>query len=159
MSPSVREEIHYQHTEVSRHSHLCSLAGLDLGCSLFSPHAGSQRGSLHPASTGESRHILQTDGESLPCPHSLTFLPFSSALLSSAHAGANGAGMSRLKMLSDAKALSAKATCTLDGSWRAPSSSPPRGSHLLPCVPLQPVKCGQFLIAPALEGGYNSASF
>lgn len=87
------------------------------------------------------------------------FLPFSSAPLDSARVRANGAGMSRLKMLSDAKALSAKATCTLDGSWRAPSSSPPRGSPPLPCLPLQPVKCGQFLIAPALEGGCNSASF
>lgn len=67
--------------------------------------------------------------------------------------------MSQLKTLPDAKALSAKAMCTLDGSWRASSSSPPRGSCPLPCKPLQPVKCGQFLIAPALEGGYNSASF
>lgn len=64
-----------------------------------------------------------------------------------------------LKMLLDAKTPSAKATCTLDGSWRAPSSSPPRGSRPLPSVSLQPVKRSQFLIAPALEGGYNSASF
>jgi len=67
--------------------------------------------------------------------------------------------MSRLKVLSNAKAPSAKATCSLDGSWRALSSSPPRGSRPLPSLSLQPVKCGQFLIAPALEGGYNSASF
>lgn len=159
LSHSVREEIHHRHIEMSRHSHLCSLVGLFLGCSLFSPHTGPQRGSLCPASTGESRNILQTSRESLAHPCSPIFLPFSSVPLSSAQAGVNGAGMSRPKMLSDDKALSAKAMCTLDGSWRAPSSSPPCGSRPLPCVPLQPVKCGQFLIAPTLEGGYNSASF
>lgn len=49
--------------------------GPDLGCGLSHPHVGSQRGSLHPANRGESRHILLTDGESLAHPHSLMFSP------------------------------------------------------------------------------------
>lgn len=67
--------------------------------------------------------------------------------------------MAQLELLSGAKAPPAKAPRPLDGSRRATSSSPPRGCLSLPSVPLEPVKCGQFLIAPALEGGYNSASF
>ena len=64
------------------------------------------------------------------------FLLFSSAPLSTAHAGTNGTGMSWLKMLSSAKALTVKATCTLDGSWGAPSPAPACGSRPLPRVPL-----------------------
>lgn len=42
-----------------------NLLGPDLACSLFSPHAGSQSGSLRPASVGESKHIPQINEDTL----------------------------------------------------------------------------------------------
>lgn len=156
MSPSVREEIHYQHTEVSRHSHLCSLAGLDLGCSLFSPHVRSQRESLHPASMGEYRHILQIDTESLARPCSLIFSPSvqpHSALLEwHWHVLAEDT-LQRQGTISQGYVHTG---WLLESPIFLPSPrepSPPLHASL------QPVKCARFLIAPALEGGYNSASF
>lgn len=156
MSPSLREEIHYQHTKVSRHLHLCSLAGLDLGCNLFSPHAGSWRGSFCPAGMREYRHILQADTEFLAHPRSLIFSP---------SAQPHSALLKQHWDVPAEDALRCQGPVSqgyMHTGWLLKSPilllSPQEPSPPLHAS-LQPVKCVQFLIAPALEGGYNSASF
>lgn len=79
LSSSVRQEIHYQHAEVSGHTHSCSLAGPDLACSIFPPHEDPMPDPReHPPGTRDpGASSPPTEGPWHPCIFSLSAQPHS----------------------------------------------------------------------------------